>query len=39
MIKTLSLLVCLTLALVATVSADMPIPPCVPDCVLIVPSR
>jgi hypothetical protein len=30
MIKTLSLLVCLTLALVATVSADMPVPPCDP---------
>jgi hypothetical protein len=39
MIKKLSLLVCLTLALVATVSADIPMPPCAPDCVLVVPAR
>ena len=30
MIKQLALLVCLTFALVATVSADMPAPPCDP---------
>ena len=39
MIKKLVLLVCVTFALVATVSADIPIPPCVPDCVLTVPAR
>ena len=39
MIKKLALLVCLTFALVATVSADIPIPPCLPGCVLNVPAR
>jgi hypothetical protein len=39
MIKKLSLLVCLTFALVATVSADMPVPPCLPDCVVNVTAR
>jgi len=32
MIKKLVLLVCVTFALAATVSADMPIPPCDPGC-------
>jgi len=39
MIKKLVLLVCVSFALVATVSADIPMPPCAPDCVLIVPAR
>lgn len=39
MIKKLALLVCLTFALVATVSADIPLPPCLPDCVVNVAAR
>jgi hypothetical protein len=38
MIKKLALLVCLTFALVATVSADIPLPPCDP-CVINLPAR
>jgi hypothetical protein len=39
MIKKLVLLVCVTFALAATVSADIPVPPCYPGCVLTVPAR
>ena len=37
--KTFLLLVCAAFALAASVSADIPVPPCAPDCVVNVAAR
>ncbi len=39
MLKTFLLVVCATFALAASVSADMPVPPCNPDCVVNTSAR